>query len=101
MPKITFIVDNKEYCVDAVVGDTLLVTAKKNNVPLFGGCDGACVCGTCHVLIDENHISKAGEIEYAEDDLLDCLPKREENSRLACQVIVTEDMDNAIVTVIR
>ena len=101
MPKITFVVDDKEYCTDADVGDTLLAVAKKNNVPMFGGCDGACVCGTCHVTIDKNHMTQTGDIEYAEDDLLDCLPKRTENSRLACQVIVTDELDNAVVTVVR
>ena len=100
MIDITFVIDGQQYHVRAEIGDTLLDAAKKNNVPLFGGCDGACICGTCHVEIDNAH-NIADEMEAAEEDLLDCLPQKTKNSRLACQVIVSEKINGAIITVVK
>lgn len=99
MPKITFKSNDFEITVDAVVGDTLLETAHKNNIELFGGCGGAGVCGTCHVLIDDGHLEKLNEKSDDEDDLLDVLQNGCGNSRLACQVVVSEDLDGMVVTI--
>ena len=99
MPKITFRSNNFETTVNAVVGDTLLETANKNNIELFGGCGGAGVCGTCHVFIDSEHFDKLNEKSEDEEDLLDVLPNGRVSSRLACQVVVSEDLDGMIVTI--
>lgn len=99
MPKIIFQFDNTEIEVNAIVGDTLLETAKKNGIKLFGGCDGAGVCGTCHVFIDPNYISKVNEATFDEQDLLDVLSNGKTNSRLACQIVVTEQLDGMKVVI--
>ena len=99
MPKIIFKTENSEITVDAVVGETLLEAASRADVPLFGGCGGAGVCGTCHVFIDSEFIKKLKEPNLEELDLLDVIPTVNANSRLACQVTVTEDLDGMIVTI--
>ncbi len=99
MAKITFKTAGTETTVDAAVGETLLETAKKNGVKLFGGCDGAGVCGTCHVYIDQDFIDKVNAASMDEEDLLEVLPNGKMNSRLACQVIVSENLDGLIVTI--
>lgn len=99
MPKIIFKSENKEIVVDAVVGETLLETANKADVPLFGGCGGAGVCGTCHVFIDQEYLKKLNEPALEELDLIEVLPNGNSNSRLACQIVITEELDRMIVTI--
>jgi 2Fe-2S ferredoxin len=97
--KIIFRINGKDQVVEASIGDTLLEVSQKNQISLFGGCGGAGVCGTCHVLIDDEHISKLNPKSDSEEELLDILPIAKNNSRLACQVIVSEDLEGMIVTV--
>lgn len=99
MPKIIFKSEDKEIIVDAVVGETLLETANKANVPLFGGCGGAGVCGTCHVFIDQAFLKKLNKPTLEELDLIDVLPNGNSNSRLACQIIITEELDGMTITI--
>ena len=58
MPKIIFITEEGEVLVEAKIGETLLEAARRNNIPLFGGCDGAGVCGGCHVIVEEDFYKK-------------------------------------------
>lgn len=99
MPKIIFRKNEQDSTVDAEVGDTLLEVAKKNDIDLFGGCDGAGLCGTCNVAIDESFLSKLEPPCGNELDLLDIVSCGRDNIRLACQVIVTENMDGMIVNI--
>ena len=99
MAKITFETGGQKITVDAINGDTLLEVAHKNDIELFGGCDGAGVCGTCHVFIDPDYIKKLNEQSMEEADLLEILPNGKVNSRLACQVIVTDDLDGMTVII--
>jgi 2Fe-2S ferredoxin len=100
MPKITFIQkDNSEIEVEAEIGKTLLDVIKENNINLIGACNGACACGTCHVLIDEETLSKIEPAKEDEEDILDIVFGIQHNSRLACQVIITEQMEDAIITI--
>lgn len=99
MVKIIFNVDGISQEVMANTGETILDVAKNNDIRLFGGCDGAGVCGTCHVFIDPDYIDKLNEANLEEVDLLEILPNGKVNSRLACQVIVSENLDGMTVTV--
>jgi 2Fe-2S ferredoxin len=97
MPTIIFKTRAGEVRADALVGDTLLDVAHKNEISLFGGCSGAGACGTCHVFISAEFLPKLNEPSAHESDLLEVLPATKSNSRLACQVIVTEEMDGMTV----
>lgn len=99
MVKIIFKSGTEEISVNAEVGSSLLEVAKDNGIKLFGGCDGAGVCGTCHVYIDEEFISKVNEASPSEEDIIDVLLNGKINSRLACQIIVTEQLDGLTVTI--
>lgn len=99
MAKIIFNIEGEDTIVDAVDGDTLLEVAKKNKVKLFGGCDGAGVCGTCHVFIDPDYLEKINEATFDEQDILEILPNGKTNSRLACQIVVTEHLDGMTVII--
>lgn len=99
MAKITFKVGNEETIVEAINGETLLEAANRSGVKLFGGCSGAGVCGTCHVFIDPKFVEKLNEASSEELDLLEILPNGKMNSRLACQVVISDDFDGLVVTI--
>ena len=100
MPKITFIDHLKEVrTVDAVVGDSLMDVTFDHNIPgLDADCGGACACATCHVYIGQQWLNKIEVAEDIENEMLEMAEDVNNTSRLACQVIVTEEMDGMVVT---
>lgn len=100
MTKLTFIDKNKnQISVRAENGKSILDIAKENNIDLMGACDGNCACGTCHVYIDEETLKKIEPATEDEENVLDIVFNLQQNSRLACQVIVNEKMEDAIITI--
>ncbi|MDR1475871.1 MAG: 2Fe-2S iron-sulfur cluster binding domain-containing protein [Holosporales bacterium] len=97
MPKIIFKNHAGDKVVEAISGDTLLEVSNKNDIGLFGGCSGSGVCGTCHVFIGAAFVDKLPKPTDQETDALETVTACKENSRLACQVIVTDDMDGMTV----
>ncbi len=99
MPKITYIEFNgTEHAVDVRSGLTVMEGAIKNNVPgIDADCGGACACATCHVYVDEAWREKTGKASAMEESMLDFAQNVEPNSRLSCQIKVTEDLDGLIV----
>ena len=72
--------------------------ALQNGVPrIDADCGGACACATCHVYVDKNWVEKTGEAEQMEQDMLDFAFDVTEQSRLSCQVKVTNDLDGIII----
>jgi 2Fe-2S ferredoxin len=101
MPKITYIESNgTEHAVDAETGSTVMESAIKNAVPgIEAECGGACACATCHVYVDEAWREKTGGPSPMEEDMLDFGFDVRENSRLSCQIKVTEELDGLVVRV--
>ena len=100
MPKITFIeYDGKEVTVEAEVGMTVMEAAIKEGVPgIEAECGGACACATCHVYVDEAWRAPTGEPSEMEEDMLDFAFNIQPNSRLSCQIKVTDELDGLRVT---
>ena len=101
MTKITFIThDGVSHVVDAQNGSTVMESAIKNSVPgIEAECGGACACATCHVYVDEAWKEKTGEPEVMEEDMLDFAWEMKPNSRLSCQIKVSDELDGLVVTV--
>ena len=99
MAKITFRTKTGDKVVEATNGETLLEVASRTGVELFGGCGGAGVCGSCHVYIDPEFVDKLEEPSFEEQDLLDVVPNGKFNSRLACQVEVSDALDGLVVII--
>ena len=99
MAKITYIEFNgKKHEVDATPGMTVMEGAKQNGIPgIEADCGGACSCGTCHVYIDPAWVAKVGPRNSLEDATIDFAFNVESNSRLACQIAVTEELDGLVV----
>jgi ferredoxin, 2Fe-2S len=100
MPKITYIDSSgTARSVEGEVGATVMETAIKNSVPgIEAECGGACSCSTCHVYVDEAWRPATGEPSPMEEDMLDFAFDVRPNSRLSCQIKVTEQLDGLTVT---
>jgi 2Fe-2S ferredoxin len=101
MPKVTFIQpDGTVSEVEALSGDSIMETAIDNDVRgIVAECGGACSCATCHVYVDDAWLSKLPAPDALEDGMLDCVIDRRPNSRLSCQIRVSDDIDGISVSV--
>jgi 2Fe-2S ferredoxin len=99
MAKITFIdTAGTARTVEGEAGSTVMETAINNGVPgIEAECGGACACSTCHVYVDEAWREKVGAPAPMEEDMLDFAFEVKPNSRLSCQIKVSEDLDGLVV----
>ena len=99
MAKITYIEhDGSEHVIDVKNGLTVMEGAVKNNVPgIDADCGGACACATCHVYVDGAWQGKTGEKSAMEESMLDFAENVEPNSRLSCQIKVSDELDGLVV----
>ena len=100
MPKITFVDYNgKERTVDAEVGETVMQVARRCDVPgIDADCGGNCACATCHVQVDPAWIARVGARSETEESMLTYASGVTGNSRLCCQIPVTDELDGLRVT---
>lgn len=101
MPKITVVArDGQESTIEAKVGLSLMETLRDNGFDeLLALCGGCCSCATCHVHVDASFKDKLPPMSEDENDLLDSSEHRDENSRLSCQIPVTEALSGATVRI--
>jgi 2Fe-2S ferredoxin len=99
MPKITLIeFTGQNHVIDAEVGKSLMQNAIANGVPgIDADCGGACACGTCHCFVEAAWREATGKADAMEEAMLGMRPDREENSRLSCQIQVTDELDGLVV----
>lgn len=99
MPEITYIEHNgTEHTVDIPEGTSLMEGAVRNMVPgIEGDCSGMCACATCHIYVPKNWQQQCPEIDELESSMLDFAFDVNEDSRLACQIEVTEELEGMTV----
>ena len=100
MPNVTYISHTGETTtIDVPVGTTVMENAIKNGIDgIVAECGGACMCATCHVYVDEPFLAKLEPMDETEAEMLNATAaERRPNSRLSCQIKVTEDLDGLIV----
>ena len=99
MPKITYIEhDGTVHTVEAELGSTVMETALKNDVSsIVAECGGGCTCATCHIYIDDAWTEIVGPPSADEETELDAAFDVRPNSRLSCQIKVTDELDGLIV----
>ena len=101
MATITFIQpDGTSQTVEGDNGMTVMETAKKNLIAgIEAECGGACACATCHVFVDDAWLEKTGKPQQMEEDMLDFAFDVRPNSRLSCQIKVSDALDGLVVRV--
>tara|TARA_Y100000992_G_C20943246_1_gene340073 strand:- start:73 stop:393 length:321 start_codon:yes stop_codon:yes gene_type:complete len=100
MPKIIY--ENSQgisKTVEVEKGLTVMEGAIQNDIPgIDADCGGSMACATCHVYVEEKWLSKLPKAEDAEIDMIDMAYEPKKNSRLSCQLIVSEELDGLKVT---
>ena len=101
MPKITYITnDKKNHTIDVQNGLTVMEGAIQNNITgIDADCGGGMACATCHVYVKEEWFDKLSKKEDGEEDMLDMAFEPKKNSRLSCQLVVTDEIDGLIVNI--
>jgi ferredoxin, 2Fe-2S len=85
--------------VEAQPGSTVMETALREGIPgIEAECGGACACATCHVYVDDAWTEAVGKAESMEEDMLDFAFEVRPNSRLSCQIKVTDALNGLVVT---
>lgn len=99
MGHITFIEHSGEQHTTPIdEGKSLMQTAMDNGIPgIDADCGGACACGTCHVIVDDNWIDAVGMADDDEIMMLELTPEKAKTSRLSCQIKTTAVMDGLVV----
>ena len=95
MPKIKYIEhDGKQHTIEVANGLSVMEGAIQNNIPgIDADCGGSMACATCHVYVKEEWFNKLPSKIEGEDDMLDMAFEPKKNSRLSCQITVSDDMD--------
>ena len=99
MTKITYIQHNKKsQSIDVANGLSVMEGAIQNNIPgIDADCGGSMACATCHVYVKEEWFNKLPQKEEGEEDMLDMAFEPKKNSRLSCQLIVTDQLEGLVV----
>jgi ferredoxin len=79
--------------VEAEPGQRLLDVAWAAREPLEGACEGVMACSTCHVIVDAEDFAKLPPASEEEEDLLDLAAHAARTSRLACQILLTDELE--------
>jgi ferredoxin len=85
--------------VTAKPGERLLDVAWDAKQPLEGACEGAMACSTCHVIVDGQDFERLPPASEEEEDLLDLAAHATRTSRLACQILITPELESLTVKV--
>ena len=101
MSKITYVThDQKNYTIDVENGLTVMEGAVQNDIPgIDADCGGGMACATCHVYVKEDWFDKLPKKEDGEEDMLDMAFEPKSNSRLSCQIIVSDELDGLVVNI--
>ena len=100
MAKITYIEHSgQKHEIDVANGLTVMEGAVQNDIPgIDADCGGSMACATCHVYVEDSWFNKLPKAEDAEQDMIDMAYKPNKNSRLSCQIIISDEIDGLTVT---
>ena len=101
MAKINYIThDKKNHTIEVQNGLTVMEGAVQNDIPgIDADCGGGMACATCHVYVTEDWFDKLPKKEDGEEDMLDMAYEPKKNSRLSCQIVVSDELDGLKVNI--
>lgn len=91
--------DGTESIVDAIEGWQVMEILRDHGFPIKAECGGACCCATCHVYVDSEWIPRIQGMNDDEEAMLDQAMEVKDNSRLSCQIVMSEELDGLRVTI--
>lgn len=93
---------DREHTFLAPSGMTLMEAIRDvGRLDMEAACDGTCACSTCHVIMDNGSFSQLVPNTPSEDemDMLDLAPSLSPTSRLACQVQLSDSLEEISLTI--
>ena len=102
MPRITYVEPSgTPRTVEVTAGLSVMEGAVRNNIPgIIAECGGACACATCHVYVADEWMDRVGTRGSLEQSMLEFASGVAANSRLSCQIRVSESLDGLVVTIL-
>lgn len=100
MPEVTYVqMDGTARTIDAADGSSVMHVATSNGVPgIAAECGGACSCATCHVYVANAWFERLQPADEDEEGMLECTAaERRPNSRLSCQIHLSDELDGLVV----
>ena len=100
MPRVTYISqDDKATTLDIPIGTSVMQAAVMHGVDgIVAECGGSCMCATCHVYVREEQLAMTPPMQPDEDAMLEgTASPRRPNSRLSCQLVVSQEIDGLVV----
>jgi len=88
----------KRHELEGIEGWRVMEIIRDYGLPIKAECGGACACATCHVYVDPAWMNKLYPMRDEEQDALDSAPDVQENSRLSCQILMSDDLDGLTLT---
>ncbi len=100
MPKITYKdIQGASKTIEVDNGLSVMEGAIQNDIPgIDADCGGSMACATCHVYVEEKWLNKLPKAEDAENDMIDMAYNPKKNSRLSCQIILSDELEGLEVT---
>ena len=91
------IIQGSSKTIEVENGLSVMEGAIQNDIPgIDADCGGSMACATCHVYVEEKWLNKLPKAEDAEIDMIDMAFEPKKNSRLSCQLIVSDELDGLI-----
>ena len=88
----------KSHTIEVANGLSVMEGAVQNNIPgIDADCGGSMACATCHVYVKEEWFNKLPKKEDGEEDMLDMAFEPKKNSRLSCQLMISDQLDGLVV----
>jgi len=100
MAKVTYIESSgNSRTIEIANGLSVMEGAVQNDIPgIDADCGGGMACATCHIYVNEEWFDKIPKKEDGEEDMLDMAFEPKKNSRLSCQIIVSDELEGLIVS---
>ena len=94
MVKVCFVTtEGRKVEAEGEPGQSLLALGQGIGMPLEGTCEGQMACSTCHVIIAQEWFDRLTDATEDEEDMLDIAAGVTRTSRLACQIVLSEELE--------
>lgn len=90
--------EGREHELEGIKGWSVMEVIREAGLPIEAACGGCCACATCHVYVEPSWLARLEEPHSDETMMLDEAFQVEDNSRLSCQLKVSDKLDGLKVT---
>ncbi|MEZ5825612.1 MAG: 2Fe-2S iron-sulfur cluster-binding protein [Geminicoccaceae bacterium] len=90
--------EGAEHEIEGTVGWSVMEVVREANLPIEAACGGCCACATCHVYVDAAWLGKLDKPDADEELMLDEAFEVQDNSRLSCQIKLSDELDGIKIT---